>query len=84
MQDNIITLWGQDGPMEFEFLDLIVWKKSEFAVLLPVGSTEGIVEIIRLDDGDEFTVIRDEEAEAVFRIFRQKNQDIFDFEEDTL
>ena len=87
-QDNIIVLNDEDGrEVEFEFLDLIEYQDDEFVVLLPVDETDeaGEVVILKLvdsadDDEQSYVSIDDDELlDTIFRIFKRKFKDDFNF-----
>lgn len=89
-RDNIIILkddeTGKDVP--FEFLDLIEYMGREFIVLLPTQAGEDdevvILEVLNSGDPDneEYVSINDENMLSnVFRIFKEKFKDEFDFTE---
>lgn len=83
--DNIVTLQNEEGKdVSFEFLDLMEYEGDEYVVLLPVEDSEGEVVILRLDDTDDesesYTSVDDEETLAeLFRIFKEKFKDEFEF-----
>lgn len=66
-----------------EFLDIVNYNGDEYAVIDPCDG-DGYVDIFRIiaNDGKEGyeRVSEDEVLEAVFEIFRVKNEDEFDFE----
>ena len=91
--DNIIELFDEDGnTVRFEFLDLIEYEQEEYVILLPeeqdTDDEDGAeVVILRVDDvdGDEETynsVDDDATLNAVFRLFKQKFKDVFNFTDD--
>ena len=86
--DNIIVLNDEMGnDTEFEFLDLIHYEGEEYVILLPVEDSDeaGEVVILRLeniaDDEEETYVSVDDEETlvAVFRIFKDKFKNEFNF-----
>lgn len=83
--DNIVTLQNEEGEdVSFEFLDLMEYEGDEYVVLLPVEDSEGEVVILKLDDTDDesesYTSVDDEETlSELFRIFKEKFKDEFDF-----
>ena len=83
--DNIVVLNDEDGnEVEFEFLDVVELDSKEYVILLPVEEIEnGEVVIFRIEgEGEEESYIglEDEnEAEAVFRAFKEKAKDDFNF-----
>ena len=73
--DNIVTLQNEKGEdVSFEFLDLMEYEGDEYVVLLPVEDSEGEVVILRLDDTDD-----EETLAELFRIFKEKFKEEFDF-----
>lgn len=85
--ENIVELTGEDGSVtKLEFLDLIGFDGSEYAVFIEPGENSDEVIILRVDNfGDEedqtFSDVDDENiVNAVFGIFKDRNSDIFDFE----
>ena len=86
--DNIITLKDEDGSdVEFEFLDLIEYDGTEYIVLLPVEESDeaGEVVILKLEgaeneDDESYVSVEDQDAlNAVFKIFKDKFKDEFNF-----
>lgn len=83
--DNIIVLNDEDGnEVEFEFLDLVELDGNEYIVLLPVEEADnGEVVIFRVegeDDDESYVgVDNEEEAEKVFKAFKEKTKDTFNF-----
>lgn len=83
--DNIVTLTDEDGnDTEFEFLDIVECDGREYVVLLPVETADdGEVVIFRIEgEGDDETYVgvdTAEEADRVYRVFREKNKDEFNF-----
>jgi uncharacterized protein YrzB (UPF0473 family) len=86
--DNLIVLNDEEGnEVEFEFLDVVELEDKEYVVLLPVEEAEkGEVVIFRIEgnEDDESYVSLDDEAEAekVFKAFKEKTKDDFDFVEE--
>lgn len=83
--DNIITLQDEDGQdVAFEFLDLVIYEDKEYVVLLPVEDDSGEVVILLLEgedeDGESYVgVENDDVLEAVYRIFKERHKEDFDF-----
>ena len=81
--DNVVKLTDESGcEVFFEFLDLISWKGDEFVILLPVGSEDGEVTILRLenDNGETESYISDEDTlMTVFSLFKDRWKSEFDF-----
>ncbi len=86
---NIIILNDENGnEIPFEFLDLIEYRGAEYVVLLPADDEEDAEEVIILrfdgnpDNPEEesySSVDDDETLQAVFRIFKEKFKDEFNF-----
>lgn len=88
MEDNIIILNDEnDNEVEFEFLDLIDYNGDEFVILLPteeVNDEAGEVVILLVESIDteeeSFSSVEDEQVlDAVFQIFKERNQADFNF-----
>lgn len=83
--DNIITLQDEDGQdVAFEFLDLVIYEDKEYVVLLPVEDDSGEVVILQLEgedeDGESYVGVEDDDVlEAVYRIFKERHKEDFDF-----
>lgn len=90
--DNIITLHNEFGEdVQFEFLDLILYKDAEYVVLLPVGGDEeiGEVVILQLESSDEATeeetyigVSEEETLCSVYSVFKERHKDEYNFMEE--
>ena len=88
---NVITLTDADGSdVDFEVLDMVPYKDSEYAVLLPVDDDSEAVEAVILEllaaeeDGEEDMLqgVDDQEIlDAVFALFMERNSDLFQFEQ---
>ena len=90
LEDNIIILNDEDGKeTKFEFLDLINYDDEQYVVLLPTeeeSDEPGEVVILRVEDTDQdsdeesYVSVEDEEVlNKVFKIFKDKFKDEFDF-----
>ena len=84
--DNIITLQGENGEVQFEFLDLVMYQDTEFVILLPVDDESGEVVILMMEseseDDDEISYVGVEDEETlmqVFDIFKERFAHMFDF-----
>ena len=89
--DNIVILNDEDGnEVKFEFLDLVELDDEEYVILLPViddgVEEEGEVVILKVEDTDEdseeesYVSVEDEEIlNKVFKIFKERFKDDFDF-----
>lgn len=84
--DNIIVLTDDEGnDVEFEWLDTIEMNDKSYVVVLPTEEDEEEVVILKIepeDDEDTFVGLDDEdEINAVFEAFKEKNKENFDFED---
>ena len=93
LDDKIVVLNDENGEeVKFEFLDLIELEGEEYVVLLPLEEEEteepGEVVILKIEDSDEdsdeetesYVSVDDEETLAeLFRIFKEKFKDEFEF-----
>ena len=87
--DDIITLHNENGEaVQFEFLDLIVYEDAEYVVFLPVDDTEEAEEVVILqlesydeesDVGTYVGVCEEAVLLAVYRAFKERNIDYFEF-----
>ena len=82
--DFTVRFTDTDGVSgEYEFLDIVLYKENEYAVVEP-SAGDGYVDIFRIivDAGKEkYERVTDDEAlDDIFDIFRKKNEDEFDFE----
>ena len=82
--DNIIVMTDAEGnDIEYEFLDVVYYQEQEYVILLPVADDDGLVVIFRVEgtgDDEVYIGVEDEdEAEAVYQIFRAQAADDFDF-----
>ena len=81
--DFTVKITDTDGiTAEYEFLDIVLYEKNEYAVLLPSDDDENvdIFEIIPDGKNEKYARVTDGETlDAVFDIFRVKNEDEFDF-----
>ncbi len=87
-ESTIILLNDEDNnEMPFEFLDLIEYENEEYVVLLPLeeeDEDEDEVVILKLETTDEeeetYVGVDDEVLlEAIFEIFKQRNNERFNF-----
>ena len=88
--ENIIVLTDDEGnDVEFEWLDTIQMNDQTYVVVLPTDEdaeedAEEVV-ILRMEEEDEeetFVGLEDEdEINAVFEEFKEKNKENFDFED---
>ncbi len=83
-EDFSVTITDTDGlTATYEFLDIVLYNNNEYAIL-DSRDGDGYVDIFRIIgvNGTECyaRVTDDDTAEAVFEVFRIKNEDEFDFE----
>ena len=84
--DNIIVLTDDEGnDVEFEWLDTIQMNDKTYVVVLPTEDDSEEVVILRMEpeeEEDTFVGLEDEdEINAVFEEFKEKNKENFDFED---
>lgn len=82
--DFTVSFTDTDGVFgEYEFLDIVLYKDCEYAVVAPLES-DGYVDIFRImgvNGKEAYARVSDEnDLEKIFEIFRIKNEDEFDFE----
>ena len=75
---EIITLTDDRGnDIDFEFLDLIEYSSNSYAVLIPTDEAADQVLIFK---DNTFSPVEDPDlAQAIFDLFRIKNEEYFDF-----
>ena len=84
---SILTLTDENGQdTNFEYLDCIEYEGTEYLVLLPEGEESNelvILAVEPVDEENENYLSVDDEAtlNAVFAIFKEKFQDVLEFEE---
>ncbi len=84
---SILTLTDENGvDTNFEYLDCIEYQGTEYLVLMPEGEEDNEVVILAVEPVDEeienYLSVEDEAIlEAVFAIFKEKFQDVLEFEE---
>ena len=90
--ENIIYLNDESGnEVSFEFLDLIEYDSEQYVVLLPLENIDednGEVVILKLEDSEgededleSYVSVDDENIlKEVFKIFKEKFKDEFNFE----
>lgn len=86
--DNLIILNDENGEeVKFEFLDLIEYENKEYIVLLPADEDDGEVVILEIQDNnsadsdeESYTSVDDEDTlHIIFKIFKERFKDEFDF-----
>ncbi len=87
-EDSTIILLSDEDNNEipFEFLDLVEYENGEYVVLLPLEESEEDDEVIILklettnEEEESYIGVDDEEVlETVFEIFKQRNNDRYNF-----
>lgn len=82
-----VTLTDENGQeADFEILDLILYQEDQYVVLMPLDEEDDQVVILKQEEGDEendcFVNVESEELlMTIFNIFKERNQDLFDFED---
>lgn len=82
---EIITLTDDRGnDIDFEFLDLIEYSSNSYAVLIPTDEAADQVLIFKVENAsledNTFSPVEDPDlAQAIFDLFRVKNEEYFDF-----
>ena len=80
-----ITLTDDCGnDIDFEFLDLIEYSSNSYAVLIPTDEAADQVLIFKVENAsledNTFSPVEDPDlAQAIFDLFRVKNEEYFDF-----
>ena len=86
-ETSILTLTDENGnDVDFEYMDCIEYEGKEYLVLMPAEEDSDELVILEVEPVDEETenyLSVDDEAvlNAVFGIFKEKYQDILNFEE---
>ncbi len=86
-ETSILTLTDENGnDVDFEYMDCIEYRGKEYLVLMPAEEDSDelvILEVEPVDEENENYLSVDDEAvlNAVFGIFKEKYQDILNFEE---
>ena len=84
---SILTLTDENGQdVNFEYLDCIDYEGVEYLVLMPEDEEDNEVVILEVEPVDEenenYLAVEDEAIlNAVFAIFKEKFQDVLEFEE---
>ena len=84
---SILTLTDENGQdVEFEYLDVIEYEGKEYLILLPMDEEAAEIVILEVEPVDEETenylAVTDEAVlEAVYGIFKEKFQDVLEFED---
>lgn len=84
-ETSTLLLTDENGvDTEFEYLDCIEYEGDEYLVLLPMDSDE--IVILRIEPVDEenenyLAVESEETLNAVYEIFKDRYQDVLQFED---
>lgn len=86
-QSNILTLTDENGAdVDFEYLDCIDYEGKEYLVLIPAEELATEIVILEVEPVDEenenYLAVEDEATlEAVYNIFKERYQDVLQFED---
>ena len=86
-ETSILTLTDEDGnEVDFEYMDCIEYGGKEYLVLRPADEEADEIVILEVEPVDEenenYLAVEDEAVlNAVFAIFKEKYQDVLNFEE---
>ena len=84
---SILTLTDENGEdQEFEYLDCIDYEGKEYLVLIPMEDDSNEIVILEIEPVDEenenYMAVEDEATlNAVYGIFKEKFQDVLEFED---
>ena len=84
---SILTLTDENGnDIDFEYLDSIDYQGKEYLVLMPVEDDSNEIVILEVEPVDEenenYLAVEDEATlNAVYGIFKEKFQDVLEFED---
>lgn len=88
-EETSVILTDEDGnEVEFEFLDNVEYEGEHYIVMVPVEDVDNGVVIMQLEEGETeeddalITVVDEIVLDSVYEIFKEKNKDVFEFEED--
>ena len=86
-ETSILTLTDENGEdVEFEYLDCIEYKGTEYLVLMPADELATEIVILEVEPVDEenenYLSVQDEALlNEVYAIFKEKYKDVLTFEE---
>ena len=86
-EENILTLTDENGvETAFEYLDVIEYQGTEYLILMPAEEESDEIVILQIEPVDEenenyLAVTDDAVLEAVYAIFKEKFQDVLEFED---
>ena len=84
-EDSILTLTDENGvDMQFEYMDCIEYRGTEYLVLMPLEAEEAEIVILEIEPVDEenenYLAVEDEAVlEAVYGIFKDRYKDVLNF-----
>ena len=84
---STLTLTDENGvDTTFEYLDCIEYEGKEYLILMPMEDESEEIVILEVEPVDEelenYLAVEDEATlNAVFAIFKEKFQDVLDFED---
>ena len=84
-ESSIIVLTDENGEdVEFEYLDCIEYKDTEYMVLMPADEDSNEIVILRIEPVDEenenYLAVEDEATlDAVYAIFKERYKDVLNF-----
>ncbi len=88
-EDGPYTLVDEDGnEVAFELLDTVEYEGEQYFIMVPVDDVDNGVVIMKLElgeteDDDSLLTVTDEiVVDSVYEIFKEKNKDVFDFEDE--
>ena len=83
---ELLSLTDEEGnETQFEYLDCIEYEGKEYLILLPAGDDSAEIVILEVEPVDEETEnylsVGDQDVlDAVFGIFKERNKDVYTFE----
>jgi len=84
-ESSIIVLTDENGEdVEFEYLDCIEYKDTEYMVLMPTEEDSNEIVILEIEPVDEenenYLAVEDEATlDAVYAIFKERYKDVLNF-----
>ena len=87
-ETGILTLTDENGQdVDFEYLDCIEYKGTEYLVLMPADELATEIVILEVEPVDEenenYLSVQDEKLlNEVYAIFKEKYKDVLTFEEE--
>lgn len=84
-ESSILTLTDENGEeVNFEYMDCIELNGTEYLVLMPEESSEIVIlEVQPVDEENEnYVAVENEDTlDAVYSIFKERYQDVLQFED---